>query len=105
MPQSERAKQFMPFDALKGLQNALRMKEYQHERVEKVDIDQETIDKMTKILINLKSGEIVTVKYYEDGHYKNIIGKCKILYEEKTIVIDNKRINLDDVFDIDKINN
>lgn len=32
MPQIERAKQFAPFDALKGLQEALRKKEKEHEQ-------------------------------------------------------------------------
>ena len=32
MPRSERAKQFAPFDALKGLQKALREKEAEAER-------------------------------------------------------------------------
>lgn len=32
MKQSERAKQFAPFDALKGLQESLRKKEKEHEK-------------------------------------------------------------------------
>ena len=31
MPRGDRAKQFMPFDALKGLKQALREKEIEHE--------------------------------------------------------------------------
>lgn len=31
MSREDRAKQFAPFDALKGLQMALRKKEYEHE--------------------------------------------------------------------------
>ena len=31
MPRVDRAKQFAPFDALKGLQDALRVKEFEHE--------------------------------------------------------------------------
>ena len=30
MPRKDRAKQFAPFDALKGLQEALKIKEYEH---------------------------------------------------------------------------
>ena len=103
MSQTDRAKQFMPFDALKGLQNALRMKEYQHERQEKGDLTEEAIDKMSKILLSLKKEDTVKVKYYEDGHYKEITGKCKILYEERKMLFDLKKIDFDDIFEIEVI--
>ena len=35
MSPKDRAKQFAPFDALKGLGDALRIKEYENERVQK----------------------------------------------------------------------
>lgn len=40
MDRSERAKQFMPFDAVKGLQEALRAKEQEVEAMQK----QQTVD-------------------------------------------------------------
>ena len=36
-----RAKQFLPFDALKGLQEALREKEIEHQ--ERIDLSDETL--------------------------------------------------------------
>ena len=39
-----------------------------------------------------------------DGHYKTIIGRAKILYEESVLMIDNKKINFDDIFDVDIVN-
>lgn len=104
MPRSDRAKQFMPFDALKGLQKALRMKEYQHERVEKGDLDEEKIAKITKNLTNLDKNSKISVNYYDDGHYKTIIGRAKILYEESVLMIDNKKINFDEIFDVGIVN-
>ena len=50
MPRGERAKQFAPFDALKGLQQALRLKEYEHERVEKGDLSEEDVLRLSTIL-------------------------------------------------------
>lgn len=103
MPRGDRAKQFMPFDALKGLSQALRLKEYQHERVEKGDLDEEKIEKITKILSNLTKNDKIRLNYYDDGHYKEVEGRCKILFEERTLEIDNKKIDFDDIFDIDII--
>lgn len=34
MPRSKRSAQFAPFDALKGLQEALKLKEYEHARIQ-----------------------------------------------------------------------
>ena len=39
-----RAKQFLPFDALKGLQEALREKEIEHE--EKIELSEETLSEL-----------------------------------------------------------
>ena len=104
MPRQERAKQFMPFDTLKGLQQALRMKEYEHERTQKGDIDEETIEKMTKILSNLTKNDKIKVKYYYDGHYFEISGNAKLLLEENSIFVKGKQIFLDDIMDIDLLN-
>ena len=43
MTQSDRAKQFMPFDAMKGLKEALRDREERHSRVEKRDLSEDTM--------------------------------------------------------------
>lgn len=100
MPRSERAKQFMPFDTLKGLKNALRMKEYEHERVSKVELSEEKATEISKKLLNLNKNDIVTVKYYNDGHYKEITGKAKVLIEQHCIEINYNKIDFDDIFDI-----
>ena len=43
MMRQERAKQFMPFDAMKGLQEALRDRAERHTRVERHDISDEAL--------------------------------------------------------------
>ena len=43
MTQGDRAKQFMPFDAMKGLKEALRDREERHSRVEKRDLSEDTM--------------------------------------------------------------
>ena len=54
MPRVDRAKQFAPFDALKGLQDALRVKEYEHERVQRGEVQEEQASKISKILLRLE---------------------------------------------------
>ncbi len=100
MPRADRAKQFNPFDALKGLQEALRMKEYEHERKAKEGITEEEIQAMTKTLLEITKQDTVQVKFFEDGHYFTIQGKSKIDFNEKTIELDRKKINFDDIKEI-----
>ena len=53
MTQAERAKQFAPFDAMKGLQEALRDREERHARVERHDISEEDIERNSSVLAKL----------------------------------------------------
>lgn len=102
MPRVERAKQFAPFDTLKGLHEALRLKEFEHDRIEKGDLADEKIIEISKVLLNLKKDDYVTVVYFYDGHNHTAKGKCKIDYTFKTITIDKITINFDDIVDIIK---
>lgn len=57
MTQAERAKQFAPFDAMKGLQEALRDREERHARVERHDISEEDIERNSSVLAKLTKAE------------------------------------------------
>ena len=100
MPRKDRAKQFAPFDALKGLQDALRLKEYQHERTIKGDIPEEKIEAISKILLDLEKDEMVEVQYFYDGYYKTLIGKARVDIIEQKLKVNNKIIPFDDISDI-----
>ena len=105
MPRSERAKQFEPFDALKGLQKALRLKEYEHDRMVRGDIDDETIDKISKQLQKIKKNDSIYIKYFEDGYYKELKEKVKrIDVNKREVELENKIISFDDIFDLNIIN-
>ena len=62
MPPSRRAKQFAPFDALKGLKEAIAAKEKHPEpRRELTDYMKEQIN---NALLDLQKGQQITVVYY-----------------------------------------
>ena len=105
MPRSDRAKQFAPFDALKGLQDALRIKEFEHERVQRGEVQEEQASKISKTLLSLEKDDIVWVKYFKDGHYFSIEGKCKLMLENELLEVGSKKISLKDLFDINIISN
>ena len=93
--QDSRAKLFMPFDAMKGLNEALRREEERHEKgINNYDIKNE----IKKININDK----VNVRYFYEFETLELIG----LLREKNksyIIVSNTKINIDDIDDIKKV--
>lgn len=64
MTRAERAKQFAPFDAMKGLQEALRDREERHLRVEKHEISEDMAERNSRIILKLERGTKVELFYY-----------------------------------------
>ena len=102
MPREKRASQFAPFDALKGLREALRLVEYEREKIEKGEVNEETAQKISNILNELDENTELDLIYFEDGYQKEYKGKIKLdIYEQKIKLLKmNKTIMLDDLLDI-----
>lgn len=92
-----RAKQFLPFDALKGLQEALREKEIEHE--EKIELSEETLAELNNNFNKIEMGSKVRIKFYKNMKYIEISGIItNIDYIKKKIQIDqNQNINISDI--------
>lgn len=105
MPRSKRAAQFAPFDALKGLQEALRLKEYEHARVQRGEVSEEDAEKISSILLQLENRDVVKVKYYDsnDEHYHEISGAVKTNFAEGYIEIDKLKLAINDIYEIENI--
>jgi len=103
MSRQMRAKQFSPFDALKGLQEALKMEEYKHERSEKGDISQEKIEEISKTLFEIEKGDLVEITYFSDGYYKTQKGQSKVDIIEQKIKVGNTTIVFDDIIELEKL--
>lgn len=63
MPVSERAKQFSPFSALKGLSEALAKKE--HIPVPRRELSDEQAEAINRTLLEVQRGEVVTAVWYD----------------------------------------
>ena len=64
MTRQERAKIFAPFDAMKGLQEALRDREERHLRVERHEISEEQAEENSCVLLKLRRGMTVEIDCY-----------------------------------------
>ena len=68
MTRADRAKQFAPFDAMKGLKEAMRDREERHTRVEKHEISEEMIENISKVIARLERGMKVQISCYSAFH-------------------------------------
>ena len=68
MTPTERARQFAPFDAMKGLQEALRDREERHSRVERHEISEEQMEINSEVFSRLKKGALVRIECYYAFH-------------------------------------
>ena len=99
MPVSDRAKQFMPFSALKGLDEALRTKE--KIVVPKVELSPEMAEELNYKMHLLEKGKVTTIIYFSSGEYVKVTGLvARIDQTSRVIQIVNTKIRFDDIFDI-----
>lgn len=99
MPIPDRAKQFMPFAALKGLPEALAAKE--KIAVPKVELSPEMAAELDRKMHQVERGKVITVVYFHKDEYLKLTGMvaridpvCRILQ------IVNTKIEFDDILDI-----
>lgn len=77
MPVKRRAKQFMMFDAMKGLTEAIAEKERQF--TPKRELAEDRIEELNECLMELHTGDEVIVEYYcqYESRYKQLTGYVK----------------------------
>ena len=104
MNREDRAKQFMPFAALKGYEEAIRAR--QHVVVPKTDLSEERLNELDEIFKDLLKGDMVTVVYYSalEENYLKVTGMVsKIDPDSRIIKIVNTTINFDDIYELAKV--
>lgn len=99
MNRVERAKLFIPFDALKGLQEILREKEKEIEQ--RRELSEESLMMLQEELNKVEIGSRVKIKYYNSDKYIEVLGIVKkLLYSKKKIIInENIVINMCDIIE------
>ena len=96
MDRADRAKQFMPFDALKGFQEALREKE--RVRVSKRILSEEEREELNRELSRIGKMDMVEAEYFQDGEYVSVKGMVSgINRQEGWLRIVNMQIRFEDI--------
>lgn len=98
----DRAKQFLPFDALKGFREMLTLVEKQKQ--DKKNFTGEFFEELNEKIRNLKKGMNIKVTYYYDLNYIETSGIIKKIDEvNQTLILLNTIISFDDIMDIECI--
>lgn len=101
MTREQRAKQFQPFDAMKGLQEALRDREERHTRVTRTEISEEKSDANSAILYKVEKGMKIRLLCYFSFHNVKMEGRVtEIDLVYKYLKLGNDKIYFDDIYDI-----
>ncbi len=95
-----RAKQFLPFDSLKGFNEALSEKRIEKE--EKRELCDEVLMELNNIFNKIEVGSYVKIKHYKNKRYVESEGiVTKINYIKKKIELSKKEnINISDIINI-----
>ena len=70
----DRAKQFLPFDALNGFREELYKRENKVQRIEKIELCGESLDKLENKFSRVKVGKKVEGIFFKDGKYLKFKG-------------------------------
>ena len=101
MEKSSRAKQFIPFAALKGYEEALRAKE--RIVVEKSSLSEEYQEELDRKMRMVARNDMVTVIYYSKEQYVKMTGMVsRIDVTARVLKIVNTKIDFDDIYDIQR---
>lgn len=99
MDRAERAKQFLPFDALKGFRETLAQKE--RIVVERTELSEEYREELDRRMQQVLKNDIITVVYFHDGEYVQVTGMVSRLdVTSRIIKIVNTKISFEDIYEI-----
>lgn len=100
MTKEERAKQFMPFAALKGYEEALRRKE--KITVPRMELSEEYKEILDWKLHQVQKNDMITVTYFHRNEYLKQTGMVARLDESARVLqVVNTKILFEDIYDIE----
>ncbi len=91
----------MPFDAMKGLQEALKDREEKYSRVERHDISDEQLEKNSRIIGRVCKGDKLRLECYHFFHDVCIEGRVtEINSTMKYLKIMEEKVYFDDIYSV-----
>ncbi len=101
MMREQRAKQFAPFDAMKGLAEALKDREERHSRVQKHGVSEEKQLEISDTLLHVEKGTRVSLQYHANFHDWERTGRVTEINRDYGFFrIDDEKIPFVDLYDL-----
>lgn len=101
MNRADRAAQFAPFDALKGLKEAIKEREERKSRISRRELSDEQQEVLSETIAQLRKGVLIEVVFYSNGHYVKVQGEfTEINLNNKYIMVGARKINFFDLYEI-----
>ena len=95
-----RAKQFVPFAAVKGFEEALRARE--RITVEKIELSEERKAELDYKLHQIQKRDIITVVYFDKDEYVKVEGMVSRMdIDARILKVVNTKIPFDDIFELE----
>lgn len=102
MDRRQRAKQFMPFSALSGLEQELAKQELP--KVSRRELSPEAVEEVNRVLKELQVRDIVTITYFHRTEYRKITGMVSELdLTARKLKIVNVPIPMADIYSITRV--
>ena len=99
MDRADRAKQFMPFDGLKGFRDALSEKE--RIIVPQRDLSEEEKEVLDQKLSLIQKKDMMNVEYFQNGEYVQVTGMVSRIDETSRVLkIVNTKVDFDYISDL-----
>ncbi len=97
MSRAERARQFMPFSALRGFDELVQQQTVRPEP--RRELSEQEAARLSARISKLAVGELITVSHYENGGYHTLQGMVSdIDIANRTLTVVRKKLNLDDIW-------
>lgn len=96
---AERARQFLPFAALKGFDEMLR--KIERETEPKRELTEEDASRLNNAMRNIQKGTCVHILHYKNGEYTVTEGMTTFVDKTlRRILVGDEEIAFDDIWDI-----
>ncbi len=96
---SDRARQFLPFNSLRGFQAEIKKRE--QIIVEKKELISDKKESLSYKISQIRIGQMLTVIYYDNNNYFEVTGIVTSLnFETQYLTIVKKKIAFFDIYDI-----
>ena len=96
-----RAAQYMPFDALKGLKEELKLREERRLKVEKTELTDEMIEEISSKLYQIEKNSKISITFFYNGNYVDLDGYVTSIDKiYKYLVINEEKIYFENIYSL-----